>query len=98
MEHAYSGLCSVVAVDSLSNDIVVLNQYRNIMVSEIAYRIPAMVSEIVDYQVEIVGEERPEGIIKVDCETVAVAHDESRSLRVPCRRSVMTVSSSTRTS
>ena len=82
MEHSYSGLCSVVAVDSFGNDIVVLNQCRNIMVPEIAYRIPAMVPEIVDYQVEIVGEERPERIIKVNRETVAVAHDESRSLRV----------------
>lgn len=45
-------------------------------------RIPAMVSHVIDNQVEIVGQEGPERVVEVDRQTVAMTQNESRSSRV----------------
>ena len=46
--------------------------------------IPTVISEIVDDQIEIVGQQRPEGIIEINRQTTAVAQHEPR----PCRISM----------
>lgn len=49
------------------------------MVFDVPDLVPAVVPEIMDYQVEIVHEQRPEGKIQVDCETAAVTQNQSRA-------------------
>ena len=57
-----------------------------------------MVSQVVGDDVVVVREKGPEGIVEVDGEAVAVAHDEPGPEGLPWRRRVMVVSSSTQTS
>ena len=48
----------------------------------IADSIPAMVSHVIDNQVEVVGQEGPERVVEVNRQTVAVTQNESWSSRV----------------
>ncbi len=48
----------------------------------IADRIPAMVSHVIDNQVEVVGQEGPERVVEINRQTVAVTQNESWSRRV----------------
>ena len=50
---------------------------------KIAGGIPSVVPEVVDNQVEIVDQERPERVIEIDRQPVAVAQDEPRAFRIP---------------
>ena len=76
MKYAYFRFHPVVAVDRFENTVVVTDEGRNIVLLQGTDSIPTMVSEIVDNQVEIVRKERPEGIIEINRQTVAVAQDE----------------------
>ena len=80
--HTDLRLMPVRLVYCLENLVVVLNQVGNRVTSERACTIPSVVSEVMDNQVEIVDEERPEGIIQVDGKAVAVAQNEPRAGRV----------------
>ena len=77
--HTDLRLMPVGLVNCLENPVVVLNQGGNRVTSDRAYRVPAVVSEVMDNHVEIVEEERPEGIIQVDGKTVAVAQNKPRA-------------------
>ena len=79
MVHADSRLIPVVLVDRLENLVVVLNQGGNRMASERPNGIPAVISQVVDDQVEIVRQQRPEGNIQINGEAVAVAQNEPRA-------------------
>ena len=52
------------------------------MLLQIADPVPTMVSEVVNEQVEFVDQERPERIIEIDRQTVAVAEHKPRSIRI----------------
>ena len=76
MEDPNFGLCPVVSVNRFDNQVVVADQRRDIVVSDCAYGVPAMISEVIDYEVELVGQKRPEGVVEIDRQTVAVAKNE----------------------
>ena len=82
MKNTYFRFFSIEAVDGRKNTVVVLNQCWKVMLFLISDIIPAMVSHVIDNQVEVVGEEGPERVVEVDRQTVAVTQNESRSSRV----------------
>ena len=82
MEDPNFGLRPVVSVNRFDNQVVVADQRRDIVVSDCTYGVPAMISEVIDYEVELVGQKRPEGVVEIDRQTVAVAKNESRAVRI----------------
>ena len=70
-------------VNSREDAVMVAHQSRHVMPGDGPDFIPAVVSEIMDYQVEIVHEQRPEGKIEIDSQTVAVTQDKPRTGRIP---------------
>ena len=86
-------------IDGLENDVVIANHGRDIVIRLGADAVPAVVPEIVDHQVEVVREQRPERIVEIGGETAAVAQDDSEARRIArARRTVVVVSASRRTS
>ena len=73
MEDTDGGLVAVPVGDGIENQIMVMHHDRNVVVLLSADAVPAMVTEVVDHQIEIVGEQRPEGIVEIRSETVGVA-------------------------
>ena len=65
MEDSNFGLCPVVSVNRFDNQVVVADQRRDIVVSDCAYGVPAMISKVIDYEVELVGQKRPEGVVEI---------------------------------
>ena len=63
--------------------IVVANESCHVVTLRPADRIPTVVSQVEDDQVEIVGQQRPERIVEIDGETVAVAQNQPRAGRIP---------------
>ena len=82
MKNTYFRFFSIEAVDGRKNTVVVLNQCWKVMLFLISDIIPAMVSHVIDNQVEVVGEEGPERVVEVDRQTVTVTQNEPRSSRV----------------
>ena len=82
MENADLRLVAVVAVDGLEDPVVVADESRDVVALRPADRIPAVVSEVVDDQIEVVCQQRPERIVEIDRQTVAVAQDQARAFRV----------------
>lgn len=82
MKNTYFRFFSIEAVDRRKNIVVVLNQCWDVMPFLIADIIPAMVSHVIDNQVEVVGQEGPERVVEIDRQTVAVTKNEPRSSRV----------------
>ena len=76
MKDADRPLRSVLAFDRVEDEVVVVHQHRNVVIPPVADAVPAVVAEVERDQVEVVGEERPEGVVEIDRETVAVAEDE----------------------
>jgi len=82
MKYADSRLLPEMAVDRLKKPVVVTNQRRNVLLSQIADGIPTMVPEVIDDQVEFIGQERPKRVVEINGQSVAVAQNESRTRRV----------------
>ena len=82
MKYADSRLLPEMSVDRFEDTVVVTNQRRNVLLSQIADGIPTMVSEVIDDQIELIGQERPERVVEVDGQSVAVAQDKARTRRV----------------
>ena len=78
MEDAYFRFFPVVMVNRFENKVVVINKGRNIVILQGADSIPTVIPEIVDDQIEIVGQQRPKGIIEINRQTTAVAQHEPR--------------------
>ena len=80
----------IFAVDGFENDVVIVNQGRNVVVPLGADVVPTVVPEVVDHQVEIARKQRPEWVIEIDREPAAVAQDDPGSRRIavlaPARR------------
>ena len=64
------------------NGVMVGDQRGNIVVPLGADAIPAMVPDVVDRQVEIAGEQRPERVVEIGGETVSVAQNHPRTRRI----------------
>ena len=69
-------------VNCREDAVMVAHQSRHVMPGDGSDFIPAVVSQVMDNQVEIVHEQRPEGKIQVNCETVAVTQNQSRAFRI----------------
>ena len=82
MKYADSRLRPEMCVNRLKKTVVVTNQRRNVLLSQIADGIPTMVSEVIDDQVEIIGQERPKRVVEINGQSVAVAQNEPRTRRV----------------
>ena len=82
MEDTYFRFLSVVEVNRFENKVVVADKGRNIVILLWADSIPTVVSEIVDDQIKIVGQQRPEGIVEINRQTIAVAQHEPRPRRI----------------
>ena len=59
MENTYFRFLAVVVVNRFENEVVVANEGRNIVISQGANSIPTVISEVVDYQIEIIGQQWP---------------------------------------
>ena len=79
---AHLGLGAELLVDGGEELVVVVDEGGEVVALEGADGVPAVVAHVVDDDVVVVGEERPEGVVEVDGEAVAVAHDEARPVRV----------------
>ena len=82
MEHADLGFHPEVAVDVPEDVPVVRDEGGDVMAVNITPSTPAVVAEIVQDEVEALGQQRPEGIVHVGRKPVAVAHDQSRTFRI----------------
>ena len=82
MKYAYFRLLPVASIDRVDKTVMITNQRRNVLLSKRSGGIPAVVSEIVDDQIKFVGQERPERVVEIDGQPVAVAQNESRSRRI----------------
>ena len=80
MEDPNLRLLSVVAVNSLHNEVVVADQSRDVVVFDGADGVPAVISEVMDNEVEIVGQKGPKGVVEINCQTVAMAQDKAWTL------------------
>ena len=71
------------AVYGFEDEVVIVNQGRDVVLLPAPDAVPAMVSDVVDHQVEIVGEQGPERVIEIDGKTVAVAqHEPDAGIRI----------------
>ena len=52
------------------------------MIAQGADRVPAVIAEVIDYKVEIFGQEVPERIIQIYRKAVAVTQDKPRPIRI----------------
>ena len=82
MEYAYSRFFFELPVDCFENTVVIIDERRDAMFMNGTDRVPAVVPEVVDHHVEIVRQQRPERIIEIDRETVAMTQYETWTLRV----------------
>ena len=82
MKDTYFRFLPVVVVNRFENKVVVTDEGRNIVILQRADSIPTVISEIVDDQIKIVGQQRPEGIVEINRQTIAVAQHESRPRRI----------------
>ena len=76
------GFRSEVAVDVLEDAPVVCNEGGDVMAANVAPSTPAVVAVIVQDEVEALGQQRPERVVHVCREPAAVAHDQSRTIRI----------------
>ena len=82
MEQADLRFLSEPPIDFPDDALTVADEVRDVMRAAVADRIPAMVPDVVDEDVETIDEARPEGIVGIDREPVPVAQNEARSVRV----------------
>ena len=82
MKHTDLWLVPKVVIDGLKDQGIILHQHGNIVFALCTNLVPAMVSQIIEDQVEVLGEQRPERVIKVDGKTVAMTQNEARTGRV----------------
>ena len=88
MKDADRGFASPGGVDGPQNEVVIVDQRRDVVIPARADRVPAVVPEVVYDEIEGVGEQRPERIVQVDREPVGVAQDQpgTRWVAVPTHR------------
>ena len=83
MEDAYRRFRSETAMDLLMNQLLITDESGKVMSTEIAHRIPPVVSEVVDHQIEVLGEQRPERVVLIDGETIAMTEHKPWTPAVP---------------
>ena len=83
MVYANLRFASVVVVNRFEDQFMVSNQGRNVVVLAVADRVPAVIPEVIHDQVEVRREQRPERIVEIDCETVAMTQHEPWTGRIP---------------
>ena len=83
MKHPDFGFVPVVPVDGFENTFLVTNQGRDVVILAGTDRIPAVVPEIKDDEVELVGKQRPERVIEIDRQTVPMAQHEPGAVGIP---------------
>lgn len=83
MKYADFRFVPVMIVDRFKNAMPVADKSRKIVILTVADGIPTVIPEVIDDEVEIVGEQRPERVIEIDRKTVAVTKDEPGARRVP---------------
>ena len=76
VKHPDRRLRSISGFDGFEDPIVVMDQRRHVVLLLEPDGIPTVVPEVVDHQVEVVREERPERVVEIDGEPVSVAEDE----------------------
>ena len=69
-------------VDGSNNVCIIPDERGDVVLSEIADRVPPVISEVVEDQIEPVGEQRLEGIVRIRGETVGMTQDQPRTFRV----------------
>ena len=82
MENANLRFLAEMLVDLLEDSVMVADQSRHAVIFQIADCIPTVVSQVVDDEVEVLGQVRPERIVEVDGQTIAVAEDQSNPIGV----------------
>ena len=82
MKYSDFGFVPVVPVDGFENTFLITNQGRDVVLLAGTDRIPAVVPEVIDDEVKLVGKQRPERVIEIDCKTVPVAQNEPRAVRI----------------
>ena len=82
MEYTDFWLLAEVLVNTLEDALVVRNESCDVVGPDIAQRVPAVISEIVEYDIETVGKQGPERIIQIGRQPVAVTQNEPRAVRV----------------
>ena len=82
MEDADLRFWSEVPVDAPGDARIVPEERLDIVCLEVADRVPAVVSEVVQDQIETGTEQRPEGIVRVRGQSGPVAHDEPWTVRI----------------
>ena len=66
MEDADGPLSSIVSVDGLDNALLIADEVWQVMALETTERIPTVICEVMDLEVEVLQEERLERTIEVD--------------------------------
>ena len=82
MEYPYRGFLSVGRVDRFQNAVLVVGQRGHVVPFRRADLVPAVVPQVMDDDIELIGEQRPEGIVQVDRKTVAVSQYEPGAVRI----------------
>ena len=82
MEDPYCGFLTVEAIDRLEHSVLVAGKSFDTVVRQGTDFVPAVIPQIVDNQVEFLGQEGPERVVEVDSKAVSVAQYEPRALRV----------------
>ena len=82
MINAHLGLLPILAIYFLNDAVMVFDQSGDGVIPKGCDLVPAMIAEVIDHKVKIIGEEGPEGIVEVNRQPVPVTNNQSRTLRV----------------
>ena len=73
MENADAGLRPKLLVDRSQDAVQIGDEHRDVVLTDRPERVPAVVADVVEDQVELVNQERPERIVQVDRHAIAMA-------------------------
>ena len=83
VEDADGGFLSEEIMGRVEYAVVVTGKGIDTVVLQGTQFVPAVIPEVMHYKVEAGAKERPEWVVEVGGETVAMANDEPRAFRVP---------------
>ena len=83
VEDADGGFLSEEIMGRVEYAVVVTGKGIDTVVLQRTQFVPAVIPEVVYNKIEAAAQQRPEWVVEVDGETVAMAKDEPRAFRVP---------------
>ena len=77
MEQANQGLWPIAGGDCINEFFRVSHEVGNVMLAQIAYRVPTVIPQVIHEEVETAGEQRPQRQIEIAGESIAMGEEDA---------------------